>query len=361
MANTAIKGLNIDAIRELNKIQIYAVKNKETIASKGEVDAGNPSFMEKIFSAYLTSPLGKFDASPTSNSLTQSIGNFIGQSSIVSSLAQTAIGQLVTGLGTNNGKYRPIGQWFASGSELSNVLNYNFNYRFVGTNEFKHTFQCELVVKDDFFDDVINPLWSLLSYVMPDETEQLYETEVYKSGKGTVQSFYNDNIKEPINNANKKYDVVNQDTLDKVWKFIEAWGGETDDMLGGISILTQPKQLQSGNLFTRILIGNYIVIDNVIIDSVDFDIPYLFYEGGLFDKVTVSMTVKGNRKMSLKTYNWIKDLKEGREKYGDNWKDTKGDTLNKLYNGDKKRNDDAELRKKNIGVDTINVDTSGTA
>ena len=300
--NTAIKGLNIDAIRELNKIKVYSVKNK-TVKDKNGKEQSN-LFEKLIFSAYLTSPTGAFNSQLQMDSLTQSVGNFIKQSKLVSTLSETAIGGIIKGF-EQGGKYNALGNFIGTSTELANQLNYNFNYRFTGINEFTHSFQCELVMKDDLFEDVINPLWSLLEYTLPNETSQLHETDVYGKGKDWVQEIYND-AKTYVND--KTSDFIESDTLNWFWNKIEALGGTADNMLGGLSFMKKPKQLQAGNLFSRITIGKYIVIDNVVIDSVGFNIPYLFYEGGLFDKVSVTLNVKGNRKMSLKTYDWLRQL-----------------------------------------------------
>ena len=338
MANTAIKGLNIDAIRELNKIYVYSVKRTTHDIKTNDYDVvtRNEDNMEKVFTAYLTSPLGSFNSQLQTDSLTQSIGDFIKQSKIVSTLGETAIGGIIKGF-EQGGKYNALGNFLGTSTELANQLNYNFNYRFTGINDFTHSFQCELVVKDDFFDDVLNPLWSLLEYVLPDETSQLNESDVYTKGKSWAQEIYTD-AKGYVNE--KASSFIESDTLNWFWDKIEALGGTADNMMGGLSFMKKPKQLQAGNLFTRIVIGNYIVIDNVMIDSVGFNIPYLFYEGGLFDKVAITLNVKGNRKMSLKTYDWIRTLKESKDTVGESttWKRSKQDTLNYLYNKDNDTN-----------------------
>lgn len=339
MANTAIKGLNLDAIRELNKIKVYAVKNvtHEVNLDPYTKESFTETESKPLFTAYLTSPLGAFNSQINTDSLTQSMGEFIKQSKLVSLAGETMIGGIIQNLTNEKGKYAAIGNFLGTGTELSSVLNYNFNYRFTGTNEFTHSFQCELVVKDDFFEDVINPLWDLLSYVLPDETSRLEESDVYNAAKAWVQDKYSD-TKNYLNDKTSNF--IEPDALNWIWEKIETYGGTADNMLGGITIMTKPKQLQADNLFTRIVIGNYIVIDNVIIDNVSFNLPYLFYEGGLFDKVTITLNVKGNRKMSLKTYDWLRQLKESRESVGDssNWKRTQKDTLNALYNSDNQKN-----------------------
>lgn len=321
MANTAIKGLNIDAIRELNKIKVYAVKNKIVKDEKGNVKPEKP-----LFTAYLTSPLGTFNSQLQTSSLTQSVGDFIKQSKLVSTLGETAIGGIIKGF-EQGGKYNALGNFLGTSTELANQLNYNFSYRFTGINEFTHSFQCELVMKDDLLDDVINPLWSLLEYTLPDETSQLHESDVYGRGKDYVREIYND-AKNYVNDKTSSF--IESDTLNWFWDKIEALGGTADNMLGGLSFMKKPKQLQAGNLFTRITIGNYIVIDNVIIDSVGFNIPYLYYEGGLFDKVAVTLNVKGNRKMSLKTYDWVRSLSSSPSSFGEKLEKPK-QTLNASY------------------------------
>jgi hypothetical protein len=164
-----------------------------------------------------------------------------------------------------------------------------------------------------------------------------------------------DSIKKGVKDFTN--DFIDQDILDKFWNYVEGLGGEADDMLGGLSFMKKPKQLQSGNLFTRILIGNYIVIDNVIIEGIGFDIPYLFYEGGLFDKVTVTLSVKGNRKMSLKNYDWLRQLSYASEGgyYATSKKKYNKDTLNALFEGDYKRNPPRKEEEK--AADAANTNT----
>lgn len=285
--NTAIEGLKLDAIRELNKIRIFAVKKDKT---------------ENVMDAYLTSPLGSFSNKVTASSLTQEVGEFLGQSKLASWIGKSVVGGVIKNFGQGKST---IGNILGTGLELSNEINYNYNYRFTGTDVFQKTFTCELVMKDDWYEDVINPLWKLLDYVLPKESSQLHETNSYQVTKESAKELGN-KIKTGVNNFVK--DIFEQDTLDAFWKYMGDLGGTVDNMLGGLSFFKKPKQLQADNLKTRIQVGNYIVIDDVIIDSIGFDIPYLYYENGLFDKVSISLSVIGNRKMSLNTYDWIRGL-----------------------------------------------------
>lgn len=310
--NTAIKGLNLDAIRELNKIRIFAVKKDK---------------LENVMDAYLTSPLGSFSNKVTASSLTQSVGEFLGQSKLASWIGKSVVGNVIKDFGQGKST---IGNILGTGLELSNEINYNYNYRFTGTDVFQKTFTCELVMKDDWYKDVINPLWKLLDYVLPNESRQLHETNAYQVTKESAGKL-GDKIKQGVNDFVK--DIFEQDTLDAFWKYMGDLGGTVDNMLGGLSFFKKPKQLHADNLKTRIQVGNYIVIDDVIIDSIGFDIPYLYYENGLFDKVSISLSVIGNRKMSLNTYDWIRGLTT--MKHGDLVSEDFGkkkDVLNELYN-----------------------------
>ena len=300
-----IKGLNIDAIRNLNKIRVYGVKSNETDA--GADIAGVSVGIKPIFEAYLTSPVGSLKAGVQSDSLTQQVGEYVKKLKPFASIATSAIGTFLKDEG-NKGLMNFVGSAF----DLANEINYNYHWRYNGTNEFRHTLQCELVVKDDFIDDVIIPLWSLLEYVMPNETDTMGETAIYQSASEEVKKFY-EFLKQSAKEWNNKY--IDSNAVKKLTSAagnfldekISRWGSVANDILSSISVMEKPIQLRDYS-HTRILIGDYIVLDDIIIDNVDFNIPYLFYEGGLFDKVTLSLTLKGTRKMSLKTYDWIRGI-----------------------------------------------------
>lgn len=296
-------GLNIDSVRNLNKINIYAVKNKNYDTS-GKVKKTTKNASSHIFSAYLTKPLGRFDANTQVGSITDEIRKAISGLGIVGDIASSKIGSAILSAAKSN-----YGHLLGTGFNWSNAagINYNLNHYFKGTVDFSHQFDCELVIKDDFISDIIIPLWNLLSYVLPDESEPLEKTSVFQLITGGMVKYYND-AKNSINAKNVENPFIEQDWLDKAWTYIETLGGEIGDMAGGCTIIMKPKQLQGGMSHTRITIGDYIEIDDVIIESVNFELPYLLYEGGLFDKVNVGIKVKGNRKLTLKTYDWIRRL-----------------------------------------------------
>ena len=285
-------GLNIESVRNQNTITIYSVKN-----------GGEQS---RVFSAYLTSPLGRFDAGVSDyGSLTQQLGKTLKGLGIVGDVINSRVGQFAKSF--MSGGRLGVGQLLGTGVEYANAINYNMNYRFTGTSEFSHGFECELVVKDDFIDDVIVPLWNIISYVLPDESEPLKDTNLYKIISGGINSA-GGWVKDKVNGVNAENPFIQQDALDTFWKYISTVGGEVGDMAGSVTVLKKPLQLQGGMSHSRITIGDYIEIDDVIVESVGFSLPYLLYEGGLFDNVKVSIKVKGNRKMTLKTYDWIKQL-----------------------------------------------------
>ena len=292
----ASSGVNIEQIRNLNKIRVYGVfpRNPETHEEGGT---------KRIFEAYMTSPIGQLKAGADVNSLTQQIGNFFKGLGFVGDIAKSGLGTFLTDQ-KNAGLLNTIG----TATDLANELNYPFHYRYNGTSVFTTTLQCELVVKDDFIDDVVKPLWRLIRYVMPSETQTTGSTSIYKDAEDKVKGFY-DFIKNSISDFEKKY--INSDLLQKIGRAVDEGigrvGDTANDILSDISVMKKPPQLTDYS-HTRILIGNYIVIDDVIISDVNFNIPYLLYEGGLFDKVTVTLTLKGTRKMSIKTYDWLKEL-----------------------------------------------------
>lgn len=345
-------GLNIESIRNLNKINVYAVKNK-IYDTNGKVKE-QPS--SRIFSAYLTEPLGHFDGGAEVSSITQQIGETLKGLGIVKEIAGSAVGKFLSNVGSKS-----YGNLLGTGFDWSNAagINYNFNYRFTGnTSTFSHVFNCELVVKDDFIDDVIYPLWNILSYVMPDESQELENTTQYEMFAGIATEYFG-KAKDKVNSVNAENPFIDQDWLEKAWEYIKTLGGEIGDMAGGCSIIMKPKQLQGGMSHTRITIGDFIEIDDVIIESVGFDIPYLLYDGGLFDKVKVSLKVTGNRKMTLKTYDWIKQLVMSTFSY-ERLEPIQPKTipLNQQFGSVKKSNNSNTSL---TGVDTITNDTSNLA
>lgn len=286
------QGLNIEAIRELNKLRVIAVTNY------GEVDSADYGVDGVVFSAYMKNSLSGLGAGVKAGSLTENVGkvikslDFVGD--IVDVAKSTSIGKFIK-------DHEVLSNVIGQSTDYANKINYNYNYRFKDVDKFSTTFNCELVVKDDFFDDVLLPLWSILHYVLPDETRQFNETELWGSAEEKVEKF-GGIVHDAFSN------VMEQDALDWLWGKITTVVSEGADMLGGLSIYKKPPQLSDNISHTRILIGDRIVIDNVIITNVKFDLPYLYYEDGVFDKVDVTLTVEGNRQQSLKTYDWIKDL-----------------------------------------------------
>lgn len=313
-------GLNIEKIRENNKLRVMAI------------DVNNQRIGDDIFSAYLTSPLGGFGTGiKTPESLTKQVGEYIKSFGIIGkALEGTTIGKFKDFLQETPALNGLLGTQF----EYSNILNYNYNYRFNDVEEFNHSFTCELVTKDDYITDVIEPLWRLLTYVMPDESPQLTDPnggiKAVKNAEGAVVKAY-DKFKEWAQDKFKN--VIEEDALNKLWGFVEGMGAEIKDMYGGLSILTKPPQLSKHNgttvSHTRLLVGNYVQIDNVIITGVQFDVPYLFYEDGLFDKVGVTISVAGNRKMTLKTHQWINDILMRKRADYTEWSST--NTLNSMF------------------------------
>lgn len=285
-------GLNINEIRNLNKIKVYPVKNGGVFDTK------------PLFEAYLTSPLGNFDATVEASSLTQEIGEAIGGLGIVGKLGLNKLGNWIA-KSLKSGT--TMGNLLGTGFDMANQINYNFNYRFNNVSSFEHTFNCELVVKDDYIEDLMKPLWNIIEYVMPGESPMASETDLYKE----ISRYFNEGgaaIRKGVDAANAQNPFIEPDVLKKFWDYVKDVAGEVGDMAGGLSILSKPKQLGTGMSHTRIMIGDYIEIDNVIITSIGFNVPYLLYEGGMFDKVDITLKVKGNRKMTVKTYDWIRRL-----------------------------------------------------
>ena len=350
------QGINIDEIRNLNKLKVYSVKN------------GGES--TPIFEAYMVSPIGTLKASinkPTSFS--KQLSEMAENIPLVGGLMKSKIASAVAGIGQ-----QAFGNWsnvLGQGFEAANELNWNFNYKYAGaTNEFSHTFKCELITKEDVFLDVLFPLWRLLRYVLPDEGDRLDQTELWKAAGETADRAKKEFMKAAdtyLSSSNNSFTdalkAINNFLDENGWKekatkYFKAILGEITDSLGSISQIQKPEQLQGGMSHTRLQIGDYITIDNVIITDVSFDVPYLYFENGLFDRVTVNISVSGNRKLTLKQYDWLKDIVVRRERgyslsESEKLSPKKASTLNNTFN--------PGLVAQRRGVDTVYSDTSNLA
>lgn len=284
-----VNGLNINKIRDINKIRIML---------------GGREF----FSAYSSSPVGSFQTTINTSSVTQQVGKLLTDhlpllkgawKAIQSDWAQTALG--VAGN--------------QSGYAGSAGLNYDAMYAFTGTNYFQKQIQCYLQVENDFYDDVAKPLYKLLSFCLPSETksalsdvfantnERLKNDGFYAEDASAIKNFlawtwetikdYGDSItlfKTPLQFAHSghyKMKIMNDDgTFEEIDVFPD-----------------------NGKTLFSIMIGNHIKISNVIINSISFDIPNLLtYEDGLFDRVNISLSLLGTRSMSIQTFDWVRAL-----------------------------------------------------
>ena len=272
MANN---GINIESIRELNKLRIYAY-NVSTPANGGSLSEV-PGSTTDVFSAYLTQPIGDFTAGVQVGSLMEEFAKFINGSAVVGKLIGGAVSRVIQ-----------------QQTNSSLAFNYDYNYQFMGTPQFSKTFKCELVTKDDFYEDVAKPLWRLLEWLVPDETMKLADTANMKEMGAMI-----------VNNVDRNGGkLFEREWVADIAKFLWETGNE---YFGGMTFYQIPKQFNK-DARLRICIGKWIVIENIILESVTFDLPYLMYEGGLFDRVGLTLNVKGTRNTSIKTYSWIKDI-----------------------------------------------------
>ena len=273
------KGVNIEALREINKVKFYRYDVESTASTREIYDKGSQSL---LFEAYSDKPVGTFSAKCETMSLTDSwvkklFDNTDGtlthiiMDSVVSNIAQSAFG-------------------FST-----KALQYDYNYMFKGTTSFSHKFTCYLQVVDDFQKDVARPLYNLIRFVLPRETKEISEVEFFKIADEKVTEFVND--KTDGNGAMGAVVNVAKDVAGWLW-------AQGKHYFGGVSGLKPPPQLDQKTAL-KVVIGDYIVLENVIIDSVDFTLPFLTYEGGLFDRVGLDITIKGTRNMSIKTYDWL--------------------------------------------------------
>ena len=274
-------GINTNMFRELNKIYIYSnEKDKTNSNNEKEVPLGTERC---IFSGYLTQSIGEFTTQINSSSLNDSVYEVFNK--------VKPIGAIMKAVNSN------VGKLIQNTAGVTTALNYDKLYQFTGTSTFAKELKCVLVTKDDFFEDVINPLWSLLEFIVPDEGKRFSETQAFQE----MQKDINEGVVK-----NEDWSFVND-----ILKF--AWDA-AKNMLGDPCVFINPLQFHpDANI--RIRLGNYITIENVIIDKISFTIPQLMYEDGLFDKVDVSLSIKGKRNISLKTFDWVKQIKETQVKF----------------------------------------------
>lgn len=284
-----INGLNINKIRDINKVRIML---------------GGREF----FSAYSSQPVGSFQTTIQTSSVTQQIGKLITDHLPLAKgawkLIQKDWAQTALGVAGNQ-----------SGYAGSAGLNYDAMYAFTGTNYFQKQLQCYLQVENDFYDDVAKPLYKLLSFCLPSETNAALSGVIDK----TNQHLKNDGFFEEDASTIKNF-------LAWTWETIKDYGDS-------ITLFKTPLQFahsghykmqvigENGNIeeidvfpdngktLFSIMIGKYIKISNVIINSVSFDIPNLLtYEDGLFDRVNITLSLLGTRSMSIQTFDWVRQL-----------------------------------------------------
>ena len=268
-------GVNIESIRELNKVRIYAY-DVGTPASGGAVSEIQGTSTE-IFSAYMTSPLGSFTAGVQVSSLMEQFANWVN--------GAPYIGKALSGV---------VSKVVQQQTNSSLAFNFDYNYQFTGTPQFTKTISCELVTRNDFYDDVATPLWKLLQWIVPDEGVKLADTaDLVQLGR----------MIETNTDLNGKK-LFEREWVSDIAQFLWETANE---YFGGITFYKIPKQFNH-DARLRVCIGNWIVIENIILDSVNFDIPYLMYADGLFDRVGLTLSLKGTRNTSIHTYDWVRDI-----------------------------------------------------
>lgn len=277
-----VRGANIEALREINKIKLYRYDNATPASTREIYDKGKKNL---LFSAYSKEALGTFTADCQTMSLTDEwIGNILKGSgeggfmhlitnSIVARVAQQAFGV------------------------STSALQYDYNYMFKGTSTFSKSFNCYLQTVNDVYEDVINPLYKLIKFVLPDETKELSQTAFVQAADKEMSDFTKHGESEGV-----------IDSIVNVGKDIAGWlWNQGKFYFGGVSALLAPPQLDQ-KCALKLVVGDYIVLDNIIIEKVDFKLPFLTYEGGLFDHVDITFSIKGTRNMTIKTYKWLKDM-----------------------------------------------------
>lgn len=297
-------GINPKVIRNLNTVRVLDV-----CTSTKETDPNDPNrrvrteSVKEIFSGYLLSPVGSFEAEVKTRSLNEGMFNALEK------VAQSGF--------AGKGLFAAASRLAAAGmqevsynleSSLQNGILYDRQFTLLGTNSFSKQFNCMLVTENDFFEDVVDPLYNLLKYAIPSKGEHIKRDQFVEiMDKAILEAEFG-----------KDWQWA-KDLLIKTWEtaqdFVgDAWTYKKSDML-------MPDHQ------TNLKIGNYITISDVLINKITFDIPELLYEGGLFDHVKVNFTVTGKRNVSLNTFDWINTILGDKETF-----DTKNkQSLNSYY------------------------------
>lgn len=275
----ARNGVNIESIRELNKVKIYAYE-VSSLADGGaatEVFGTSTNILGKDGALYLTQPIGSFTAGVQVGSLMEDFAKWVNGAPFIGKILGGTVSRVIQ-----------------QQTDSSLAFNFDYNYQFTGTPQFTKTIGCELVTKNDFYEDVAKPLWNLLEWIVPDETIKLADTANMKELGGMIMSNTDANGKK----------LFEREWIADIAQFL--WE-TSNEYFGGITFFQIPKQFKK-DARLRICIGEWIIIENIILDSVTFDLPYLMYEDGLFDRVGLSLSIKGTRNTSIKTYDWVKNI-----------------------------------------------------
>jgi hypothetical protein len=287
-----LNGLNIDTIRKINKVRIML---------------GGREF----FSAYSNQSVGSFSTAIKTSSVTQQVGNFLTSNL---PLIKGAWNLYTSKFGQMAGNV--VGNTAGNAYSVSAGINYDAMYTFTGTDYFTKSIQCYLQVEDDFVEDIAKPLYKLLSFVLPSETDS-FVGDIIDSvdAQMKAEGFYEKGDSLTIKNV-----------LSSVWETMKDYGDS-------LTAFKTPEQFyhsghyrkrvkkedgtyevvdvfpDNGKTLFSVMIGNHIKIENVIISKIAFDIPNLLtYEDGLFDRVNITMDLLGTRSMSIQTYDWVRKL-----------------------------------------------------
>lgn len=276
------RGTNIEALREINKIKFYRYDTQHPASTKEKLNEGKSTL---LFDAYSKEPVGTFEANCETTSLTENwINGFLqgsgegGLMHILTNSVVSKISQQAFGVSTS-------------------ALQYDYNYMFKGTTSFSKNFNCYLHVVDDVYEDVVLKLYNLIKFVLPDELNELSSTSFIKLVDNEINKFAEHG---DSNNPIQTIVNVGKDIAGSLWSHAKFY-------FGGATVMLAPPQLDPRTAL-KVCIGDYIVIENVIIDKVTFTLPFLTYEGGLFDHVDLSISLKGTRNMTIRTYDWLKKM-----------------------------------------------------
>lgn len=232
-------GLNLDYIRNLNKLKIFK--------------SSNNSAVEEVFSAYL--PDG-FDLNlSTQNS--SFLGGFNLTDNLLASAALNYFG-------------------------YSTFVDVSRKMICTGSNPIAFKVEAFLILQDSYEKDIQTPLNKLLKHFLP--------------SRGNVLEGFNSRLSTFVSNkkqeaTQKQKDSGNPNGTGGIWDLANKSLEFVNSYIGGVYELKQPEGI---NPETNLIIkfGNHFTYENCYINSLSLKVPKLLMEDGIPDHVKVSLGIE---------------------------------------------------------------------